>query len=215
MSKTSPFAITISRQLGSGGAYLGQRLAARLHILYLDREIIYEAAKKLKVSEDTVASCDEKLTPLPQKLSKSLSTYSIGTYVPPALDMVTDETVHNTESEVIKSIAQERSVVVIGRGGFHVLKSHPRHLSIFLHADIDFRQQRVQKLYDVSERQALKLIESIDKERARYLHAMTGYDWTNALQYQLCLDTSVIGLDKAEEIIMDTVRTRLGNVIPA
>ena len=86
-------------------------------------------------------------------------------------------------------------------------------MSIFLYADIVFRQQRVQKLYNVSERQALKFIESVDKERTRYLYALTGQDWTNALQYQLCLDTGLLGLDKAEEIIIDTVRARFGNII--
>ena len=78
MKEASPFVITISRQLGSGGAYLGQRLATRLNILYLDREIVCEAAKKLRVSEDTVASCDEKLTPSWQTLAKLFSSYSIG-----------------------------------------------------------------------------------------------------------------------------------------
>ena len=167
------------------------------------------------MSEDTVSLYDEKLTPFLHTLSRPFSYYSIGTYVPPALEMVTDETVHDTESEVIKRVAQEKSVLIIGRGGFHILRQHPNHLSIYLHADITFRQQRVQKLYNVSGQQALKFIESVDKERARYLHALTGRDWTNALQYQLCLDTSVLGLDKAEEIIVDTVRARFGNVIPA
>jgi cytidylate kinase len=210
MTKVSPFVITISRQLGSGGAYLGQRLATRLNILYLDREIVCEAAKKLKVSEDTVASCDEKLTPPWQRL---FSSYSIGIYSPPVLDMVTDETIHETESEVIKRAAQETNVIVIGRGGFYVLRQHPHHLSIFLYADIAFRQQRVQKLYNLSEQQSLKLIESTDKGRARYLLVLTGHDWNDARQYQLCLDTNVLGFDKAEEIIMDTVRARFGNLI--
>ena len=211
MTKTPTFAITISRQLGSGGAYLGQRLATRLDITYLDREIVSEAAKKLRVSEDTVTACDEKLTPSWKKL---FSSYPIsGTYVPPELVMLNDETIHETESEVIKRAAQETGVIIIGRGGSHVLRQHPRHLSIFLCADIAFRQQRVQKLYNLSEQQALKYIESTDQSRARYLLRLTGQDWNDARQYQLCLDTSVSGFDTAEEIIMDIVRARFGNVI--
>jgi len=165
------------------------------------------------VSEDTVALWDEKLTPFWQTLARSFSSYSIVTYVPPSLDLVTDETVHNTESEVIKHVAQETAVIIIGRGGFYVLRQHPHHLSIFLHADIAFRQQRVQKLYNLSEQQSLKLIESTDKGRARYLLVLTGHDWNDARQYQLCLDTNVLGFDKAEEIIMDTVIAKFGNLI--
>lgn len=213
MVKISPIAITISRQLGSGGSYIGQKLATRLNITYLDREIVYETAKKLQVSEGTIASCDEKMTPFWQTIAKVLSKNSLETFLPPSLDMVTDETIHNAESEVIQCIAQEISVLVIGRGGSFILRKHPRHLTIFLHANISFRQKRVQELYEVSEQKAQKLIESIDRERARYFHALTGRDWNDACQYQLCLDTSVFGLDKAQEIIIDTVQARFGHLI--
>jgi CMP/dCMP kinase len=174
MIKVFPFAITISRQLGSGGSYLGQRLATRLNIAYLDRGIVSEAAKKLRVSEDTIDLCDEKPSSLWQKLLKPLAYYSIGTYLPPSLDLLIDETVHSTQSEVIQRVAQDTAVIIIGRGGCYVLRQHQHHLSIFLHADITFRQQRIQKLYNVSEQQALKLIESTVKGRSRYLQAVNG-----------------------------------------
>jgi len=219
MTKINPYAITISRQLGSGGSYLGQRIASRLNILYLDREIVNRVAKKLRIPEDTVALSDEKLTPFRQTLSRSYftysSAYSYASYVPPSLDMVTDETIYSAESDVILKAAQEQSVVIIGRGGFHVLQQHPRHLSIFLHADVAFRQQRIQKLYCVSARQAGKLIESVDKERARYLHIFTGLDWADSRQYHLCLDTGILGLDKAEEIIIEAVKAMFGDVLTA
>ncbi|MCX6013633.1 MAG: cytidylate kinase-like family protein [Chloroflexi bacterium] len=213
MAKISPIAITISRQLGSGGAYLGQQLATRLNITYLDREIVYETAKKLQVSEDTIVLCDEKSTPFWRSWAKVLSNNPMGTFVPPSLNIVTDEIIHDVEFEVIRCIARETSVIVIGRGGFYVLRQHARHFSIFLHASMGFRQKRVCDLYNVSEQQARKVIESIDKERGRYLHALTGHDWNDAFQYQLCLDTSVLGLDKAQEIIMDTIRARFGSLI--
>jgi cytidylate kinase len=87
-------------------------------------------------------------------------------------------------------------------------------LSIFLHADIDFRQRRVQELYHVSPQEALKLISSIDHDRGSYLRALTGQDWLDARQYHLSLDTGVLGLDKAEDIILDTFRARFNDVIP-
>jgi len=211
MENVSPFVITISRQLGSGGSYLGQRLAARLNIAYLDREIISEAAKKLQVSEDTIASNDEKLDSFWQRLIKPFGYYPAG-YQPPSINLLTDKIVHSTQSEVISQVAQHTSVVVIGRGGFYLLKQHPRHLSIFLHANISFRQQRVQKLYNLSGQQALQLMESVDRVRAQYLRALTGQHWTNALEYNLSLDTSVFGLDKSEDIIIEAVKVRLGNI---
>jgi cytidylate kinase len=212
--KESPYVITISRQLGSGGAYLGRRLATRLNVLYLDHEIVYQAAKELQMPEKDLASRDEKLTSRWQSLLKSLVYSYPGPYVPPPLDIPSDKALYNTETEIITRVAQEHSAVVVGRCGFHVLRRHPRHFSIFLHADIIFRQQRVQELYHVSAQQALKLIESVDSERGRYLRTFTGKDWTDARQYYLSLDTSAVGLDGAEDIIKAALRCRLGDAMP-
>ena len=141
MTEASPFVITISRQIGSGGAYLGKRLAARLNVLYLDREIMSQAAKELKMSAEALESRDEKLTPIWQSLLESYVYAASGPYIPPPLNMPTDRELYSTESNIITRIAQQHSAVIVGRGGYYVLRRHPRHLSILLHADITFRQQ--------------------------------------------------------------------------
>lgn len=215
MTKINPYAITISRQLGSGGSYVGQRIASRLSILYLDREIVRRAAKKLQIPEDAVALSDEKLTPFRRTLSKSFftypSAYSYMSYVPPSIDIITDETIFSAASDIILKAAQEQPVVIIGRGGSYVLRQHPRHLSVFLHADVAFRQKRIEKLYNVPDKQAAKLIDSIDKERARYWQTFTGLDWTDARQYHLCLDTNILGLEQTEEIIIAAATAMFGS----
>lgn len=213
MTESSPFVVTISRQLGSGGAYLGQRLAKRLKALYLDREIVCRAAQELKMPAKDLEWRDEKVTPRWQSILKS-TAYATSWYVPPPLDMPTDETLYNTESDIITRIAQQRTAIIVGRGGYYVLHQHPRCLSIFLHANVDFRQLRVQELYHVSAQQALKLINSGDRQRARYLRKLTAQDWTDARQYHLSLDTSVAGLDKAEYIILAAIHARFGNSEP-
>jgi len=126
--------------------------------------------------------------------------------------MPTDRELHSTESNIITRIAQQRSAVIVGRGGYYVLRQHPRHLSILLHADITFRQKRVQELYHVSAEEALKLIKSIDKEREHYLRALTGQNCMDARHYHLSIDTSVVGLAAAEEIILAAFHSRFGNI---
>jgi cytidylate kinase len=212
MKETSPFVITISRQIGSGGAYLGKRLASRLNVLYLDREIMSQAAKELKMPVESLESRDEKLTPFWRSLLESYAYVTPTPYVPPPLHMPTDRELYSTESNIITRIAQQHSVVIVGRGGYYVLRQHPRHLSILLHADIAFRQKRVQELYHVSAEEALKLIKSIDKEREHYLRALTGQNCMDARHYHLSIDTSVVGLEKAEEIILATLRARFGDI---
>jgi cytidylate kinase len=215
MKETSPFVITISRQKGSGGAYLGKRLAAHLNILYLDREIVSQAAKELKMPIESLESRDEKLTPFWQSLLESYAYITPTPYVPPPLHMPTDRELYSTESNIIKRIAQQRSAVIVGRGGYYVLRQHPRHLSILLHAGVTFRQRRVQELYNLSAKEALDLIASIDKEREHYLRALTGQNCMDARHYHLSLDTSLVGLEAAEEIILVAFRAGFGNIEPA
>jgi CMP/dCMP kinase len=212
MTKTSPFVITISRQLGSGGAYIGQRLALRLNALYLDHEIVHHAAQELKIPEEHVAVRDEKVTSNWQSLLQSIAYSNTWTYSPPALDILNDNDLYHVESEFIARIASERNAVIVGRGGHYVLRQHPRCLNVFLHADINFRQKRVEEVYHVSPQKALRLMCSVDQERARYLKALTGQDWLDARQYHLALDTSYFGLEKAENIILEALQARIGEV---
>jgi cytidylate kinase len=214
MSKMLPNVITISRQLGSGGAFLGQRLAFRLNALYLDHEIVRQAAQELKIPEENLVVRDEKVTSRWQSVLQSFVDSTSWAYDPPPLDTLNDKNLYKVESDIITRIANQRNAIIVGRGGYYVLRQHPRCLSIFLHADIDFRQRRVQELYHVSPQEALKLISSIDHDRGSYLRALTGQDWLDARQYHLSLDTGVLGLDKAEDIILDTFRARFNDVIP-
>jgi CMP/dCMP kinase len=212
MTEAVPFVITISRQLGSGGAYLGQRLALRLNALYLDHEIVRQAAQELKIPEDHVALRDEKVTSRWQTILGSFIDSSTWSYAPPPLDTLNDKDLYKVESDVITRIANQSSAVIVGRGAYYVLRQHPRCLNVFLHGDLSFRQKRVQDLYRVSAPEAMKLLCSIDSERANYLRALTGQDWLDARQYHLSLDTSVLGLDKAEDIILYTLQSRFGDI---
>lgn len=205
-----PLVITISRQLGSGGAYLGQRLAEQLGILYLDREIVAQAAKQLMVFEEDLESRDERKMSFWKSVLQSCAYDSPEMYIPPEVYIPNDQDLYQAESEVIQKVARENSAVIIGRGGSYLLRKHPRHLSVFLHADLAFRQQRVEKLYNLSAPEAKKLIEKSDRERARYFLEITGQDWSDARLYHLAIDTSSIGLDQTKEMIIVYINTRFG-----
>jgi len=212
MTKSSTFVITISRQLGSGGAYLGQRLSLRLNALYVDHEIVRQAAEELQLPEEHVKSRDEKVTSRWQSILQSFATSTTWSYAPPPLDLLHDEALYSVETDIIRRIANQRTAVIVGRGSYYVLREHPRCLNVFLHADVDFRQKRVQELYHVSGPEALKLIYSADQQRANYLRALTGQHWMDARQYHLCLDTGAVGMEKAETIILETVQARFGDI---
>lgn len=164
MRDKSKVVITISRQLGSGGAYIGKQLAQKLDIAYMDREIINQAAKQL--------------------------------FVP------TSEELFRVEEEIIKRAADERAAVIIGRGGSHILRDYPNHVSIFLHADIRFRGGRLREIYDFPKEEIDKMIARSDMERAHYHHKLTGKEWSDANQYDLCIDSGRTGIENTVNLIL-------------
>ncbi len=196
-----PYVITISRQIGSGGSYIGKQLADRLAISYIDREIVNGAARKLNISENILISRDERVTPLWRSMLEATIYGNPYGYAPPPLNIPTDKDLYQAESEIIMDIAQQTSAVIVGRGGYYILRNHPRHLSVFLHAAVDFRLQRMQELYHLSLPEARRMIQTTDDSRADYLRVITGDDWTDARQYNISLDTSVLGLELAVDTI--------------
>jgi len=201
MNRTSLFIITISRQLGSGGAYIGQMLAKDLNIFYADREIINQAAKQFSVLEEDLQYREEKTISFWESFFQSF-TYASQIYIPPQIMGPTDRELFDVETEIIKRIANVRSAVIIGRCSTNIFCHHPNHVSIFLHANTAFRKSRIQKLYNVTEEVAGRMIIQSDKERALYYQTFTGKEWTDARQYDLVIDTSKIGLDKSEALII-------------
>lgn len=202
MKQTTPFVITISRQLGSGGAYIGQQLAKKLDIYYADREILSEAAKQLAVLEQDLESRDEKLLSF-WKSFIHINGFATEYHLPPQMNFPFDREIFDAEAEVIKHIANERSAVIIGRGGFHILREYSNHVSVFLHADISFRSKRIQEMYNVSEKIALEMIARSDKERSQYIDTFTDKNWSDARHFNITLDTGKLGVDKSAALILN------------
>jgi cytidylate kinase len=200
MEKNSPLVITISRQLGSGGAYVGQQLAEKLGIFYADREIISRAAKKLSVIEEDLEFREEKAL-FWRSFIESYASNS-DNYLPTQIIVPIDRELFETESEIIEHIANEGSAIIIGRCASYILRDHPNRVSVYLHANMDFRKNRIQELYKISEEAAEKRIIQNDKERSRYNHKYTGKEWTDVRQYDMTIDTSKIGVDNAVELII-------------
>jgi CMP/dCMP kinase len=205
MKENSKIVITISRQLGSGGAYIGQQLAKQLNISYWDREIIRLAAKKLSVLDDELESRDERMRSFWESFFHFSGYNGPDMYIPPNIFDPTDKELFKAEAEVIKRIATDHSAVIIGRCGSHILQGYPNHTSIFLHADLEFRKERIENLYNVDNvviTASSKKIAKSDSERSRYHHTLTGKEWTDARQYDLSIDTSKIGVDNSVQLIL-------------
>jgi cytidylate kinase len=179
----------------------------------MDREILRKAAEKLDLPHEQLESRDETLTPMWKSVVESFAcgVGRIGYALPP-FRAPSDSELYRTESEIITRAASECSAVIVGHGGFHVLREHPRHLSVFLHANMPFRRQRIQEIFNLSAQDAQKLIDETDRERSKYRLALSGENPTDARLYHLCIDTGVLGLENAEEMIYNAARSRFGDV---
>lgn len=205
MKKNKPFVITINRQLGCGGSFIGQQVSKELGISYVDHEIISEAAKQLSVLESDVESRDEKVISFWESFLQ-FDAFAPNEYLPPKTFPPTSHELFDTESSIIKRIATVNSAVIMGRCGFHILKDHTNLIRIFLHGDMVFRKMRVAKLYNVSEEAAGKMIVKTDKNRAAYCKAFTGKNWIDSMNYDLSLDTGKVGVDQSVDIILNYLK---------
>jgi cytidylate kinase len=220
MSNPSALAVTIGRQIGSGASQLGQRLAMRLGAAYLDQEILREAAKQLGVNDQHLATRKECVTKFWARL---LSAFAIGapddTYTAygqrsEAVPMIPDEAIFNAQSRAMRELVAQGDSVVIGHAGFHVLRDHPCHVRVFVHARIEERAKRISIEREISLERARTIVRQGDDDRRAFIEKISGCDWMNARNYDLCIDSGRISMTLAEEMIAQMVEERRRQCVP-
>ena len=136
--------VTLARQFGCGGSYLGQRAGGNLGVRCLDREIVSHAARHLSAGEADLAAREERGRPFWERMLRGIS---IGPpealYHPPVTLSVSDRDIFQAETEVMKAIAAREDCVIVGRLAAHVLPAHPGMVNVFLHAPLSFRVRRL------------------------------------------------------------------------
>ncbi len=206
------FVITISHQLGSGGAILAQRMAESLGIPFFDREILQRVAKDFRLPESEIEKREERLSTFWESFSRNAvggdpaSILAVNYYEP------TDHELFDHECETIRMIAEKSSGVFLGRCGFYTLSDHPHRVSILVHAGERERIERVMELFKVDEEAAIKLIQDNDRARAAYVRTFTHQNWLDASLYDLCMNVSTLGIEKTLEFALACVQIKIGTV---
>ena len=206
---TEKTAITISRQMGSEGTYIGFLAAKNLGFRYLDREILQLAAKEMGFEPQMLEIFDGRSVPL---LERIINSFCFGTPevpgVPSFRKPIYDKDLFALQSNIIKRITSQCNAVVVGRGGFYILKDRPDTLHVFVHAPFDYRVERIMKEQKMEEKDALAMVQESDRTRAKFIRDMLGIDWMDARNFHLCLDSSVIGLAAGAEMITNLVKKK-------
>jgi CMP/dCMP kinase len=204
--------IALSRQVGAGGAYVGQALSRRLGIRYVDREILQEAARILGRDDRELESLEERVSSLWDRMAAVLSWGAPeAAYVPPPLPTLYEEDIFAVESGIIRELAAREDAVFVGRAATWVLRGTPGLVSIFLHAAEEARVERVMRDYRLTdEAAAYELVRKSDQQRSRFLQSITGGSWFNLSHYHLTIDTGAVSLDETVELVSGLVQRRRG-----
>lgn len=200
--------ITISREYGSGGLEIGKELAKRLKIDFYDKELIHLSSLESGFTPEYINQHEQNLT---NKLWYHLYEQNYA-YVNEKKTSL--NTLFLLQSKVIRDIAQMGSCVIIGRCANFVLKDMSGCFNVFIHAGKEFRKTRIAEEKNISLIEAEKEIDKTDDARFTYCKEFTGKVWGDADEYHLMLDTSVLGIDKSVQLIIDALNIRKPEEVP-
>lgn len=190
--------ITISREFGSGGRFIGEEVAKKLGIKYYDKDIIAQIAEQSGFSQEYITEKAE-LSP-----KKGLFAYAFSGRDVTGKSI--EDMVYEAQRKVILEIAEKESCVIIGRNADFILKDRDDVLNVFIHGDMPEKVARICKLYNVTEEEAEKMMADIDKRRMTNYRFYTDQKWGMAKNYTLSLNSSELGYDLCEKIIIDCAK---------
>ena len=189
--------ITISRQYGSQGREVGQEIAKRLGIPYYDRDLITLAAKASGFSEELFDQLDRRAT--------NSFLYSLTMFGSAGINglSLTDQ-LYVTQRNLIRDLAEKGSCVIVGRCSDYILRKQPELFNFFIKASMEKRLEHAKD--DPKIPSATKeTLEKLDKQRAAYYNFYTGQVWGNAANYDMCLDSGVLGVGKTVDMILEYI----------
>lgn len=194
------YVITIGRQFGCGAREIGTKLAEKMNISYYDKEIIKRASKESGFDEDLFKFYDEKPT------SSFLFNVSADGFIPMGnAGLSLEDQIVQFQFDTIKKVAGEGSCIIVGRCADYILRDSKNLVSVYLHADEEYRKKRIVKEYNCSDKDAFKQMKAIDKKRAKFHNFYSDNSWGDASTYDLSIDVSKLGIDNTVDLIAEFV----------
>ena len=187
--------ITISREFGSGGRFIGEEVAKKLGVAYYDKDIIGKIAEQSGLSPEYIQE-NAELSPKQGLFAYAFSGRDI-------TGKSVGDMVYEAQRKIIMEIAEKESCVIIGRNADFILKDRDDVLNVFIHGDMPEKIQRIIDLYNVEEKEAVKMMADTDKRRMTNYNFYTEQKWGKASNYTLCLNSSQLGYASCEKLIME------------
>ena len=190
---SSDIIITIAREYGSGGRYVGKLIADKLGIKLYDQDLIAKVAKETGLSEEYIESNEQRK----ESISNINAGYSTG------LD--NSDELFIKESEVIEELANKGSCVIVGRCADFILKDKKNVIKVFIYSDIENKIKRATTIYGLPEKKALKEIKRINKLRANHYKFYTDRDWKDSSNYDISINSDTLGVEKTADLVCELV----------
>ena len=189
--------ITISREFGSGGRSLGKQLAEKLGWKYYDKELVKQVAEKTGFDPAYIEEVGE------HSATKSPLSYLFSTPGTPGVmkGMSAADFLWIMQRNVIVNLVKEGPCVIVGRCADYILRDEPNVLRVFVYASKERCIKTVADLYNLSPKEAERQIDRIDRARSTYYRYYTGEEWDNARNYDLCLNSEMLGFDRCVDLI--------------
>lgn len=188
--------ITVSREYGSGGRYVGRLIADKLGIKFYDKEFINKLSEKTGLSKDYIENYEQK--------RESLASLNNGYY----FGLNNSDELFIKESELIKKLADKESCVIIGRCADFILKDKKNVIKIFIYSNVEDRIKRVTQIYGFENQKAEKEIKKIDRLRANHYKYYTEKEWDNLSNYDICINSDILGIEKTADLICEMVKEK-------
>jgi len=188
--------ITISREYGSGGRYIGKLIADKLGIKLYDKNFITKVAAETGLSEEYIEKNEQK--------RETLASLNNGYY----FGLNNSDKIFIKETEIIREIAEKVSCVIIGRCADFILKDRKDVIKVFIYSDMESKIKRATKFYGLNEEKAEKEIKRIDKLRANHYKHYTEQEWNNHANYDICINSDELGVEKAAEVICEMAKEK-------
>ena len=193
--------ITISREFGSGGRTIGHMVAEKLGIPFYDKELVDHIALESGFAPNFIEEHGEHAP------SSSIFAYAFSHQSTPGImnGLSTADFLWNVQCSVILQLAEKGPCVIVGRNADYILKDRKDCLHVYIHADKDFRAERIVKLYGESEKSPEARLNEKDKRRKVNYHHYTGRTWGTAQNYDICLNSSALGIETCSDIILSLI----------
>lgn len=194
--------ITISREYGSGGRYIGKLLADKLGIKVFDQEIVDKVSEVTGLSKEYIENYEQK-----RNSADTINDARVSE------ELGNEDELFIAESNIIKQLAKENSCVIIGRCADYILKDEKNIVNVFIYNSFDEKVKRTVDIYKLKEKDARKEIKRINKQRANHYKHYTGNEWGKLENYDICINSDFMGVENASELLYDIVRRKKSCII--